>query len=139
MKCKRKVTIYRWLAAMLFVAAFLGGKGFASLTHGQSLSKKLYTYKQAPDSSFLAHASERVSLESALAQIQDNYDISFLYDPDILKGKYVHGSFLQADSLGYMLREALTRNGLVYSQESERQYAIMPMPDFNLEQLSPMR
>src|SRR5690625_3107608 len=136
MKCKRKVMICRWLAAMVLVAAFFGGTG---LMHGQSLSKELYTYTQEPDSSFLAHTSEKVSLESALAQIQDNYDISFLYDPDDLKGKYVDGSFLQADSLGYMLREALTRNGLVYSQESERQYAIMPMPDFNLEQLSPMQ
>ncbi len=137
MECKRKVTIHRWLAAILLFAALLGGKKFASLTYAQSLSKDLYTYKTV--SPFVAHASERISLESALERIQDNYDVSFLYDPDILEGKYVYTSLFQADNLGHMLREVLSQNGLIYSRESERQYAIIPVPGFRLDQLTPVQ
>ena len=136
MKCTRKVTAYRWLAALLLIAVFFGGKGFASVAQAQSLSKELYTYKQTPGNSFAVNTAERISLESVLIQIQNNYNISFLYDPDILEGKYVHASILkETDSLGYMLREALTRNGLTYSRESDRQYAIMPMPGLQLGSL----
>ncbi|MDZ7692594.1 MAG: carboxypeptidase-like regulatory domain-containing protein [Balneolaceae bacterium] len=107
----------------------------ASISKAQIASEELYTSKLLSSSTYTASTNEILLLETALEKIQESYNVSFLYDSEILKGKYVQASLLQADSLAQMLSETLSRNGLTYSRESEQQYVIKKIPYFRKNNL----
>ncbi|WP_310684692.1 TonB-dependent receptor [Aliifodinibius sp. S!AR15-10] len=93
---------------------------------GQSTDSPLYT---SMDNHSVLDVQGIISLSDALSEIENDYDVSFLYNSKLLEGKLVESSILKSDSLAYMLSELLIRKGLSYRKETDRTYVIMPKPE----------
>lgn len=90
----------------------------------QSGAEKLYTSKKEmiEENSL----SQLLSLEAALARIENTYNVSFLYDSKLVEGKMVSFSLFRSDSLASLLAEVLTDHGLAWERETERTYILVP-------------
>jgi hypothetical protein len=114
-------TIFK-LCVSTVLLFFMVGLGQNSAS-GQSAGSPLYT---SMDNHSVLDVQGIISLTDALSEIENDYDVSFLYNSKLLEGKLVESSILKSDSLAYMLSELLIRKGLSYRKETDRTYVIMP-------------
>lgn len=99
----------------------LAGMGSGNSASGQSVASPLYT----SNSNSVVRVNGIMTLTDALSEIENNYDVSFLYNSRLVEGKFVKSSILESDSLASVLSRVLVRKGLNYRRETDRTYVIM--------------
>lgn len=114
-------TISKIIVSTLLLG-YLVGIGSETGASGQSMEIPLYT----SNSNTVVGVQGIMKLTDALSEIEDHYDVSFLYNSRLVEGKFVKSSILESDSLAYMLSKLLIRKGLRYRKETDRTYVIMP-------------
>lgn len=79
-------------------------------------------------------ASQLTPLEEILDDIEENRNIFFLYDVNLVEGKTVDASKVgEKENLGKELATILRPYNLTYEQQGKRSYAIVPKEDKALE------
>ncbi|HLR90488.1 MAG TPA: SusC/RagA family TonB-linked outer membrane protein [Balneolaceae bacterium] len=73
-----------------------------------------------------------MELSALLSLIENEHEVSFLYEDPYLENKYVSSNILKSASLAEELGAALTQLGLTYSRQGDRTYVIKPAGTFEL-------
>lgn len=77
---------------------------------------------------FSVHQKETLSLEKALEQIKQQYQVTFGYQEDLIKGKRVVPDNWEGKNLEEALRQLLSPHGLDYKQLDAVHYVIKSSP-----------
>ncbi len=81
------------------------------------------------------HQNEILSLEKALEQIKQQYQVTFGYRESVINNKTVASDNWQGKSLEETLRQVLSPHGLDYKQLDEVHYVIIPRIERQLQKI----
>ncbi|MDZ7691156.1 MAG: hypothetical protein U5K69_08480 [Balneolaceae bacterium] len=112
-------TILKVTVSVLLLFYFTGLEG-SQIATGQTLEGPLYT----TNANSILEAKSLITLKEALAEIEENYKISFLYNSKLVEGKFVKRSFFKSKNLGQALSKLLVDKGLNYKKETDQIYVL---------------
>ncbi|MEX0779373.1 MAG: TonB-dependent receptor [Balneolales bacterium] len=130
---KLKTGKYKVHLTVLLLLVFAGMGSMATAVHSQPGSLADISKGEILNKKSLHTVTD---LKTVLGEIENSYNISFLYDSQLVDGKYVVDSELPTDNSTHNLDSLLSSKGLMYKKETARTYLITKKPLAEEEELA---